>query len=91
MVAVTQCDAGISFLLTVIAASANRYGLVSGNVWLTLPGGAFIAAVGGDILILWLLRGVEKTALVEDHPHASGVLCTARTGERWIEAMSYIC
>lgn len=48
------------------------YGLVSGNVWITFLGGAFIGAAGGDTLVLWLLRGVEKTALVEDHPTQVG-------------------
>ncbi|HOU12755.1 MAG TPA: DUF3267 domain-containing protein [Anaerolineae bacterium] len=48
------------------------YGLASGNVWITFLGGAFICAAGGDALILWLLRGVDKTALVEDHPTQAG-------------------
>lgn len=57
------------FLTGVVPAA---YGLVSGNVWLTLLGGAFIAAAGGDALVLWLLRGVDKTGLVEDHPTQAG-------------------
>jgi hypothetical protein len=48
------------------------YGLISGNVWVTLVGGAFIGAAAGDILVLLLLRSVEKTALVEDHPTQVG-------------------
>ena len=57
-------------ILTGVVPAA--YGLVSGNVWLTLLGGAFIAAAGGDALVLWLLRGVDKTGLVEDHPTQAG-------------------
>jgi hypothetical protein len=48
------------------------YGLVSGNVWITLLGGIFTCAAGGDALVLWSLRDVDKTALVEDHPTQAG-------------------
>lgn len=42
----------------------------------------FIFAAGGDMLILWLLRGTPSTALVEDHPHRAGcyVLASAAQG-----------
>jgi hypothetical protein len=48
------------------------YGILFGNIWLVMVGGLFICAAGGDILILWLLRGVDKNALVEDHPTRAG-------------------
>jgi hypothetical protein len=43
-----------------------------GNLWLVLLGGLFILAAGGDFLILWSIRGVDKDALVEDHPTRAG-------------------
>jgi hypothetical protein len=38
----------------------------------------FTFAAGGDMLILWMLRGVDADALVEDHPHRAG--CFILTG-----------
>jgi hypothetical protein len=34
----------------------------------------FIFTAGGDLLVLWLLRGVDSQALTEDHPSRAG--CT---------------
>lgn len=48
------------------------FGILFGNVWLVLVGGLFICAAGGDLLILWSLRKVNKDALVEDHPTRAG-------------------
>jgi len=48
------------------------YGILFGNSWLVMLGGLFICAAGGDLLILWSLRGVDKNALVEDHPTRAG-------------------
>jgi hypothetical protein len=47
-------------------------GILFGNVWLVVLGGLFVCAAGGDLLILWSLRGVDKNALVEDHPTRAG-------------------
>jgi len=48
------------------------YGILFGNSWLVMLGGLFICAAGGDLLILWSLRKVNKDALVEDHPTRAG-------------------
>jgi flagellar basal body-associated protein FliL len=48
------------------------YGILYGSFWLVLLGGLFILAAGGDFLILWSIRGVDKDALVEDHPTRAG-------------------
>lgn len=48
------------------------YGILYGSFWLVLLGGLFICAAGGDLLILWSLRGVDKDALVGDHPTRAG-------------------
>lgn len=46
--------------------------LISGNSSLLLFGVIHTFAAGGDWIILWLLRGVEPGALVEDHPSRAG-------------------
>ncbi|MGH3716175.1 MAG: DUF3267 domain-containing protein [Micromonosporaceae bacterium] len=47
-------------------------GLATGNLPTMLFGALFLAAAGGDLVILWLLRGVPSTAMVEDHPSRVG-------------------
>jgi hypothetical protein len=41
----------------------------------------FIAAAGGDFLVLWLIRGVPATVLVEDHPERAGCYVWEEKGE----------
>ena len=47
-------------------------GLITGQAWLAAFGLVFILAAGGDLLVLWLIRQVERQALVEDHPSRAG-------------------
>jgi hypothetical protein len=47
-------------------------GLVLGEGWLAWLGLLFIFTAGGDLLVLWLLRGVDGEALTEDHPSRAG-------------------
>lgn len=47
-------------------------GLLAGNGWLPAFGLVYILAAGGDLLVLWILRGVDGQALVEDHPSQAG-------------------
>jgi hypothetical protein len=47
-------------------------GLLTGSPAVFLIGLFFVFAAGGDLLILWLIRKVEKSALVEDHPTRAG-------------------
>jgi hypothetical protein len=47
-------------------------GLISGKGWFTSLGLVFIFAAGGDLLVLWTLRGVSGKAWVEDHPSRVG-------------------
>lgn len=48
--------------------------VVTGNGWLLFFGAIATLAAGGDMLILWLLRGVPGHRLVEDHPTQAGCL-----------------
>jgi len=48
------------------------FGFIIGNGWLTIFGLVYILAAGGDLLVLWILRGVNGEALVEDHPSRAG-------------------
>jgi hypothetical protein len=47
-------------------------GIAGGQPAVMLFGLFFTFAAGGDMLILWLLRGVPATALVEDHAERAG-------------------
>jgi hypothetical protein len=63
------------------AAPAVLLGLVpvlvataTGTGWLLFPGLLFLAASAGDLLILWVLRGVKPQQRVQDHPDRAGCL-----------------
>ena len=63
------------------AAPAVLLGLVPvlvatsiGTGWLLFPGLLFLAASAGDVLILWVLRGVKPQQRVQDHPDRAGCL-----------------
>ena len=46
----------------------------AGIHWLFFPGLVFTIAAAGDFLIVWMLRGVRSTQLVQDHPDRAGCL-----------------
>lgn len=46
----------------------------TGMKWLFFPGLVFTAAAAGDVLVLWMLRGVHPTQMVQDHPDRAGCL-----------------
>lgn len=46
--------------------------LVNGSGWLLIFGVLFTFAAIGDFLILWLIRTVPWSAMVEDHPENAG-------------------
>ena len=45
-----------------------------GSSWLFPSGLLFTIAAAGDFLILWILRGVPSSLLVQDHPSRAGCL-----------------
>ena len=47
-------------------------GIITGSGWLLMFGLFFTVAAGGDMLILWLIRGVPAGQMVEDHPSQAG-------------------
>ena len=49
-------------------------GTVLGSPSLALFGMIFVFAAGGDLLVLWLIRGVDAQALVQDHPSRAGCI-----------------
>jgi hypothetical protein len=46
--------------------------MVLGSGVLMLVGLAMTAAAGGDLLVVWLLRGAGRRSLVLDHPIRAG-------------------
>jgi hypothetical protein len=55
-------------------------GTAIGSLWLALYGMIFVFAAGGDLLVLWLIRGVDRYALVLDHPSRAGCIVLPRSG-----------
>jgi hypothetical protein len=49
-------------------------GVVAGNSWVGNFGLLFILAAGGDLLVIWTLRGVRRDVLVLDHPSRVGCI-----------------
>lgn len=49
-------------------------GLASGDGWFAGFGTLFLIAAVGDGVVLWIIRGVPGSALVEDHPTLPGCL-----------------
>jgi hypothetical protein len=47
-------------------------GIGTGNGWFMFFGFLFTIGAGGDMLVLWLIRGVKSGQLVEDHPTQAG-------------------
>jgi hypothetical protein len=58
--------------LLVTGILPSLIGIVTGNGWIMFYGVLFTVAAGGDMLVLWLIRGVKSGQLVEDHPSQAG-------------------
>jgi len=65
-----RLGAGMPLLLMGVLPSIA--GIATGSAAVMAFGLFFTFAAGGDMLILWLLRDVPGTALVEDHPNRAG-------------------
>lgn len=55
-----------------LGLAPSLFGIATGSGSAMLFGLFFTFAAGGDLLILWLIRGVSPSALVEDHPTDAG-------------------
>ncbi len=66
----------IGVLLPLVTLGLVPYlaGILLQDRLVTIYGLFFILAAGGDVLVLWLLRGVPGESLVEDHPTRAGCL-----------------
>jgi len=56
----------------ILGAIPSLISIVIGNVWIFWFGMLFSISAGGDFIILWILRKVNSSALVEDHPSRAG-------------------
>lgn len=58
--------------LLVLGILPSTIGIGIGNGWIMFLGFIFTMAAGGDMLVLWLIRGVRSGQLVKDHPTRVG-------------------
>lgn len=54
-------------------------GLITGSGWICMVGLFFVFAAGGDLLTLWIIRGLRNSDLVQDHPSRVGCLVMEST------------
>jgi hypothetical protein len=52
-------------------------GLGTGLGWFAMFGLFYLLAAGGDLVVLWVMRSLPASALVEDHPSRAGCLVVA--------------
>ena len=65
---------GVLLPLLMLGLPPYILGIFLAQRLITVYGLFFILAAGGDLLVLWLLRGVPAEALVQDHPTRAGCL-----------------
>lgn len=63
---------GILLPLLLLGLPPYLLGIILGRSAFMLYGLFFILAAGGDLLVLWLLRGLPENTWVEDHPTRAG-------------------
>jgi hypothetical protein len=63
---------GGSMPLIVLGILPSLIGIGTGNGWSMFFGFIFTLAASGDLLVLWLIRGVRRGQLVQDHPTQVG-------------------
>jgi hypothetical protein len=61
----------------VLGVGPLTIGLLTGGWLATFYGFLMLVAAAGDLLILWILRGVPTGAWVQDHPQQVGCLVVA--------------
>lgn len=75
---------GAAMPMLVLGLLPYAAGLALGAGLVACLGLFFVFTAGGDLLVLWLLRGVDGRALTEDHPSRAGcmvLLLPAESGE----------
>ncbi len=63
---------GAAMPALLLGALPYLVGLTTGLGWFVVCGLLYLSAAGGDLLVLWQLRKVDRKALVEDHPSRPG-------------------
>lgn len=63
---------GGSMPLIILGLLPSLIGILTGSGWSIFFGFLFTLTASGDMLVLWLIRGVRRGQLVQDHPTQVG-------------------
>jgi len=69
---------GAAMPLLVMGVMPAVLGIVTGSSWLLFFGVFFIAAAGGDIISLFMMRKLNRDTIVFDHPQKMGFYTEVR-------------
>lgn len=69
---VRQYSLGAMMPGVVLGVVPSAIALITGNAWLMCFGLFFTGIAGGDMLVLWNLKGCEANCLIQDHPDDAG-------------------
>jgi len=65
----------------VLGALPYVIGTGLGNLPIAFFGTVFLLAAAGDLLVLWLIRGIDARVLVQDHPRQVGCIVVDTEGK----------
>lgn len=70
--AINAYRVGVVMPAILLGILPSLFAVVIGSGWWLAFGIVFTLAAGGDMIVLWLVRNVERGKLVEDHPSRCG-------------------
>ena len=72
---------GAALPALVLGALPYVIGTGLANLPIAFFGSVFVLAAGGDLLVLWLIRGIDARVLLQDHPRQVGCIVVDMEGK----------